>query len=959
MVQAPSNFGAFSNDLLVANHGNGQIEAYNITTGAFLGNLTNAAGQKVVIPGLKGLSFGNGALGGLTNTLYFTAGTNGGADGTMGSLSLTSFGVVADAPLQSSPDQPVAATEGQSFISVLSTFTDADPEGTVSDYVAVIDWGDGMAPTAGVITYNGSPKFPTFDVSGTHTYVEEGNYNYTVTVYDVGGSVTQTSGVVAVADAPLVVAWDSPPVGATLTEGAPISAINPSGAVAGFTDGNPFATVSDFTVSIEWGDGTVSPGVVEAVAPGLFDVAADHTYSEEGTYPAQITVLDDGGSIASAIGQMTVVDAPLTGTCLDITATEGQPLMDVTVLAFTDANPMAPVSDFTATIDWGDGTITQGTVVPVGGSAAGADFKVVGDHTYADEGTYTLTVAVADKGGASLGPMACTATVADAPLTDTQTEPIVATEGIPVPAGTSIASFQDNNPLATTADFTTGGGSVMVDYGDGLGPVPATITALGTGAFSISNTLSIVYPDEGTFPVNITVMDDGGSTILMSNVAYVADAPLIPVPLPALTGTEGTPLAVFPLTSVPIASFIDLNPLATVADFNGDDVDIDWGDSTHSDGTVTLVGGVFIVSGNHTYDEVTAPGTPPAQQPPYTITVTVHDDGGSVTSITNTAKIVDAPLSNPTAINVTGTEGLALVNVPLATFDDRNHFASVSDYNATIDWGDGTLLDRNTVVSIVGDAFLGGFPNTLVQVSGNHTYAEEGMYKIVVTILDIDNPANTLNATSVATINDAPLQNSVGAPSIPGQAGVALSVTNKGVPDISDFTDANPNATIADFPAAGVLIMWGDGTNSQGAVRSIGNAPGKTFIVSGNHTYASPGNYQIETFVTDVGGSRTVAFSEAIVTRAPLALPLFKLPFPLKAVEGLVFPGIVPLVIFVGSPGSVVGDFNAQIQFGDGGSAQGKIEDAGSDTSGEDYYVFAPRTPMTRKVRTRSPSRSR
>ncbi len=464
----------------------------------------------------------------------------------------------------------------------------------------------------------------------------------------------------------------------------------------------------------------------------------------------------------------------------------------------------------------------------------------------------------------------------------------------------------------------------------------------GTGAFSISNTLPIVYPEEGTFPVNITVMDDGGSTILMSNVAYVADAPLIPVPLPALTGTEGTPLAVFPLTSVPIASFIDTNPLATVADFNGDDVDIDWGDSTHSDGTVTLVGGVFIVAGNHTYDEVTAPGTPPAQQPPYTITVTVHDDGGSVTTITNTAKIVDAPLSLPTAINVTGTEGLPLVNVPLATFADRNHFASVSDYNATIDWGDGTLLDRNTVVTIVGDAFLGGFPNTLVQVSGNHTYAEEGTYKVVVTILDIDNPANTLNATSVATINDAPLQNSVGTPSIPGQAGVALSVTNKGVPDISDFTDANPNATIADFPAAGVLIFWGDGTNSQGSVRSIGNAPGKTFIVSGNHTYANPGDYQIETFVTDVGGSRTVAFSEAIVTRAPLALPFFNLPFPLKAVEGLVFPGIVPLVIFVGSPGSVVGDFNAQIQFGDGSSAQGKIEDAGSETSGEDYYVFAP-----------------
>ena len=61
MVQAPSNFGAFSNDLLVANHGNGQIEAYNITTGAFLGSLTDASNNTIVINGLKGLSFGNGA----------------------------------------------------------------------------------------------------------------------------------------------------------------------------------------------------------------------------------------------------------------------------------------------------------------------------------------------------------------------------------------------------------------------------------------------------------------------------------------------------------------------------------------------------------------------------------------------------------------------------------------------------------------------------------------------------------------------------------------------------------------------------------------------------------------------------------------------------------------------------------------------------------------------------------
>ena len=186
-----------------------------------------------------------------------------------------------------------------------------------------------------------------------------------------------------------------------------------------------------------------------------------------------------------------------------------------------------------------------------------------------------------------------------------------------------------------------------------------------------------------------------------------------------------------------------------------------------------MAGGVFTVSGNHTYTEVSAPGLPPAQQPPYIISVTIHDEGGSVTSITNTAKIVDASLSNPTSIPVTGTEGLPLVNVPLATFNDLNHFASVSDYNVTIDWGDNTPLDRTGVASIVGDAFFGGSPRTIVQVNGNHTYAEEGSYKIVVTITDIDDPANTLMTLDpIATINDAPLQNSVGTPSIPGQAGV-------------------------------------------------------------------------------------------------------------------------------------------------------------------------------------------
>ena len=88
------DFGKFSNDLLVGNFGNGWINAFNPTTGAFIGTLDGSKGP-VVIQGLWGLDFGNGAAGlqQPTNTLFFTAGIPGPGDvedhGLFGSLVAT------------------------------------------------------------------------------------------------------------------------------------------------------------------------------------------------------------------------------------------------------------------------------------------------------------------------------------------------------------------------------------------------------------------------------------------------------------------------------------------------------------------------------------------------------------------------------------------------------------------------------------------------------------------------------------------------------------------------------------------------------------------------------------------------------------------------------------------------------------------------------------------------------
>jgi uncharacterized protein (TIGR03118 family) len=87
LALAPSDFGAFSHDLLVGQFGSGEIAAYDVTTGAFLGKMRDTMDHALTIDGLWALSFGNGAAAGPLNTLFFTAGPNDEADGLFGSLS--------------------------------------------------------------------------------------------------------------------------------------------------------------------------------------------------------------------------------------------------------------------------------------------------------------------------------------------------------------------------------------------------------------------------------------------------------------------------------------------------------------------------------------------------------------------------------------------------------------------------------------------------------------------------------------------------------------------------------------------------------------------------------------------------------------------------------------------------------------------------------------------------------
>jgi ELWxxDGT repeat protein len=305
-------------------------------------------------------------------------------EGTATSTSVTD--VVVRSPLLNLTGVPETANEGESFNGIVARFTDPAGFQTTSIYNAQVDWGDGSAPTTAQVqrTWLG------LAVLGSHVYAEEGTYTVKINLEKGDGLANSVTSTIKVNDAGF---WAGRQY-VRATEGT-----SWTGTVATVTDGNAQGKAGDFTATIQWGDGTTTTGTVTMTSPGHFAVQGSHAFTATGRFNVSVKITDVGGSTSTAQTIFDVGDAALHA----VPAATFGPLLPMRgtalVSAFADANPLSTASQFTATIDWGDGTTSAGTVA----HAVNQPFFVVtGNHTYAKNGTYRVATQIRDAGGNGL-----------------------------------------------------------------------------------------------------------------------------------------------------------------------------------------------------------------------------------------------------------------------------------------------------------------------------------------------------------------------------------------------------------------------------------------------------------------------------------------------------------------------------------------------------------------------------
>ncbi|MAE66819.1 MAG: hypothetical protein CMJ18_21380, partial [Phycisphaeraceae bacterium] len=706
-------------------------------------------------------------------------------------------------------------------------FSIEDP-GAPDQFSATIDFGDGtVRPITSI--FQGSDGRIAFD-SSTYEYADNGEYEIFVNISNNTDMVSMMGRTTITVDnaEPIVDAGPN----RTVDEGDTVTLSGGATDVI-FTDrgfSNPTAgTEETFTASVDWGDSTVEPATVTMLPPITFPggqprsrgrLDAAHAYPDDGEFTVQVTVIDDDGGSHTDSFLVTVSNgAPVIDPFDDLVAEQNVPVD----LNFTFSDP--GVNDtHVSTIFWGDNQ--SDNVDP-------ATSPVSQSHTFTSGGIFDLTVNVTDNSGdGDTVPRTVfvSATGNTAPMLSL--DAVTGSEGEMV---TLNGTFTDPDS-GNTHD-------ALIDWGDG------TFTSLSGVASPLA--INHVYHDDGDFTITVRVNDSAGGVDTESTTATIANRDPALAPFSNKTADEGESILLQ-------GSFTD----AANDDFS---ILIDWGDGT-SEFPVDelLVSGagdldLFSFAVNHVY----------ADDGQYTVTVTVTDDDGGSDQETLTVT-VDNVDPNLVTENLGGVNEGGTFTIDVGTFSDPGFdnagAGTMENFTATIDWGDGTVVDEvGTVVEVPGGP---GQPTTGT-VRGTHAYADHGDYPVTVTMRDDD--GNPVQSSFTLTVgNVAPTVTAIDDP----------AAINEG----DTFNLPTPIAMVSDpgFDTLEIFqfvtIDWGDGSPPE-SVSVTGVSQGgpdlpTTAEVRASHPFPNSGEFTVTVTAQDNAGETGLdTFTVTAINLAPTANP--------------------------------------------------------------------------------------
>lgn len=290
------------------------------------------------------------------------------------------------------------------YIYGIANFSDSDPDH--AHIAATIDWGDGGAPQSLWVTDGRDEEYPDapFEIDGAHTFPAMGGYTVSLTVTRTDDLTGQSQTFTATTDIAVSqydgeITWLNPQ--------QPFFELDSPGRTPISRDNNIDATLATFAgtlpadqyhATIDWSDGESSLGVITTAPDGRIEVKGSHSYAQPGFHFPTVRVTgSDHSSGSGFVGVVTGVNPMLAEGGGPVWGAPSQPLAQALLTGFFDIDPPSNLDVYTVQIDWGDGTTSPGQVIhePY---ASPEEMTVTGHHTYATEGSYTITTTTTRNG---------------------------------------------------------------------------------------------------------------------------------------------------------------------------------------------------------------------------------------------------------------------------------------------------------------------------------------------------------------------------------------------------------------------------------------------------------------------------------------------------------------------------------------------------------------------------------